>query len=305
MDLPRIQHPNGTSRIVSPTATDPHELFDWITATQGGLKIILPKSVAKSIRDHFPINSKFKELQSSESHQIRTIDIDAVTPMVLTSEMFAIGVQFGEIRKFTEIADTDLRQQFGATFDDFFDQADPLAIDVSPWNELLDSLEEMVGKETRREYVRLIDSAMENDIHSLDEISVAIIATALAGGLQNDLGKWGEENDFASAASFSRRKNALEDDGVITTEKVPIDVGRPKLRLKLSDRVGGLTMDIGVGSQDIDGSTPVEPEDSSELDQSPSTSDEPDTEPSESTTGEESDVVAQLNEEIEAILSSN
>uniref|UniRef100_UPI001E507812 transcriptional regulator TbsP domain-containing protein n=1 Tax=Halegenticoccus soli TaxID=1985678 RepID=UPI001E507812 len=38
-----------------------------------------------------------------------------------------------------------------------------------------------------------------------------------------------------SKATFSRTKTRLEDMGLIDTEKVPIDVGRPRLRLKLGD----------------------------------------------------------------------
>ena len=40
---------------------------------------------------------------------------------------------------------------------------------------------------------------------------------------------------IASKATFSRTKTRLEDAGIIDTEKVPIDVGRPRLRLKLGD----------------------------------------------------------------------
>ncbi|MFB6177166.1 MAG: DUF5821 family protein, partial [Halobaculum sp.] len=36
-------------------------------------------------------------------------------------------------------------------------------------------------------------------------------------------------------ATFSRTKTRLEDVGIVDTEKVPIDVGRPRLRLKLGD----------------------------------------------------------------------
>jgi predicted transcriptional regulator len=40
---------------------------------------------------------------------------------------------------------------------------------------------------------------------------------------------------IASKATFSRTKTKLEDMGLIGTEKVPIDVGRPRLRLKLAN----------------------------------------------------------------------
>ncbi|MFB6184704.1 MAG: DUF5821 family protein, partial [Haloarculaceae archaeon] len=50
-----------------------------------------------------------------------------------------------------------------------------------------------------------------------------------------DISKWGEDIGLASKATFSRTKTKLEDMGLIDTEKVPIDVGRPRLRLMLGD----------------------------------------------------------------------
>ena len=40
---------------------------------------------------------------------------------------------------------------------------------------------------------------------------------------------------MASKATFSRTKTRLEERGLIETEKVPIDVGRPRLRLLLGE----------------------------------------------------------------------
>jgi predicted transcriptional regulator len=50
-----------------------------------------------------------------------------------------------------------------------------------------------------------------------------------------DLSKWGEDVGVASKATFSRVKTNLEEQGLLDTEKVPIDVGRPRLRLLLGD----------------------------------------------------------------------
>ena len=48
-----------------------------------------------------------------------------------------------------------------------------------------------------------------------------------------DISRWGEDVGVASKATFSRAKSRLEDAALIRTEKVPIDVGRPRLRLTL------------------------------------------------------------------------
>uniref|UniRef100_UPI000A78D6B4 transcriptional regulator TbsP domain-containing protein n=1 Tax=Halococcus thailandensis TaxID=335952 RepID=UPI000A78D6B4 len=50
-----------------------------------------------------------------------------------------------------------------------------------------------------------------------------------------DISRWGEDAGVASKATFSRKKTQLEEQGLLETEKVPIDVGRPRLRLLLGE----------------------------------------------------------------------
>jgi predicted transcriptional regulator len=62
-----------------------------------------------------------------------------------------------------------------------------------------------------------------------------LLVAARHGEMLYDLSKWGEDTGVASKATFSRMKTHLERQGIIETEKVPIDVGRPRLRLLLGD----------------------------------------------------------------------
>ncbi|RJX46853.1 hypothetical protein DP106_15410, partial [Halonotius pteroides] len=69
----------------------------------------------------------------------------------------------------------------------------------------------------------------------LDEVTVSLLVAARNGDLLYDISRWGEDVGIASKATFSRTKTRMEESGVIETEKVPIDVGRPRLRLRLGD----------------------------------------------------------------------
>jgi len=70
----------------------------------------------------------------------------------------------------------------------------------------------------------------------LDEVTVSLLVAAKNEALLYDISKWGEDTGVASKATFSRTKTQLEEKGLIETEKVPIEVGRPRLRLTLADR---------------------------------------------------------------------
>jgi hypothetical protein len=79
-----------------------------------------------------------------------------------------------------------------------------------------------------------LDSA-RGDGDGLDEVTISLLVAARNGELLYDISKWGEDVGLASKATFSRTKTRLEDNGLIDTEKVPIDVGRPRLRLMPGD----------------------------------------------------------------------
>jgi hypothetical protein len=72
-----------------------------------------------------------------------------------------------------------------------------------------------------------------------DEVALAILAGAKREVQLFELSTWGEDVGLASRATFSRVKIALEDRGVIETEKIPIDVGRPRQRLVLANTLRG------------------------------------------------------------------
>ena len=52
----------------------------------------------------------------------------------------------------------------------------------------------------------------------------------------------GRNAGIASKATFSRAKSALEDADLIETEKVPLDIGRPRLRLMATEKTA--TVDL-------------------------------------------------------------
>ena len=74
-----------------------------------------------------------------------------------------------------------------------------------------------------------------DDESELDEVGLSLLMAAEHGQLLYDISRWGEDTGVASKATFSRTKTRLEERGLIDTEKVPIDVGRPRLRLLLGD----------------------------------------------------------------------
>jgi predicted transcriptional regulator len=89
--------------------------------------------------------------------------------------------------------------------------------------------------EMASDFRTVLKSVEEMSDGELDVVEVSLLVAAKHEQLLYDISHWGEDVGVASTATFSRTKTRLEEQGLIETEKVPIDVGRPRLRLLLGD----------------------------------------------------------------------
>ena len=71
--------------------------------------------------------------------------------------------------------------------------------------------------------------------NTIDMVAVLLLAAANNEELFFDVVAWGEHTRLASKATFSRRKNFLEDLGVIYEENVRAQYGRPRIRLRINN----------------------------------------------------------------------
>lgn len=204
--------------------------------SRGELKLILTGPIAQQLSDRFPINSYFQKLEERDDIKIRQGSTNVHLPgVILLEERLFYPVSFGSVNTSLEISNSELQQQLCDEFDTVFSEAGKIDLTVPPWKELLAGLAEATSSETAREFETLVEAATPDDLDSLDEVSLALIAAARTGALQYDISKWGEEMNIGSKATFSRRKSTLENDGVITTEPIKVKVGRPRDRLLLAD----------------------------------------------------------------------
>ncbi|MDZ7702107.1 MAG: DUF5821 family protein [Halobacteriales archaeon] len=115
--------------------------------------------------------------------------------------------------------------------------AEPFSLRTPARSAVTETIGDELGQTARGDFAGIVDSldTARGDGHGLDEVTIALLVAAKNEALLYDISKWGEDVGLASKATFSRTKSDLEELGLIATEKVPIDVGRPRLRLKFAD----------------------------------------------------------------------
>jgi len=120
------------------------------------------------------------------------------------------------------------------------DRAVPFSLRTPGLSRVNETLATHIGGSAAEDFDAVLTSmeSARGNGDGLDEVTISLLVAAKNDELLYDISKWGEDVGIASKATFSRTKSELEDAGLITTEKVPIDVGRPRLRLKLGEGVG-------------------------------------------------------------------
>ena len=275
------------------------ELAEWLIQTDVDRVVILaPESTANRLEQSFPLNSKFKEILEQHTATFYAIADTPLPTAIIDEENVYYYARMGEIKKFVKLSSNGASAIFTKEFDSLLESAYRVEIDIPAWSELLTKLESIVGSQTRSEFEQLIEAAQLEEMNSLDAVSVALIAAAQSCALTYDLGKWAEEVGVASKATISRRKTALEDDGIIYTEKVPVEVGRPRQRLLLADQVSA----VRIENSEVDVSKSTANDTQSKQDGLESYS--PSEQENQQRASEEDDLIGIIEQEIQEIISS-
>lgn len=104
------------------------------------------------------------------------------------------------------------------------------------------TLEADLGADMRQTFDELLELVEWEDAGPINERQMCLLAAAQNGVQLYQVSKWAEDISLASKATMSREKTGLETTEILDTEKVPMDVGRPRLRLHIHESVAHLPL---------------------------------------------------------------
>lgn len=233
---------DGETYFLDPTEEMIVDLVEVARTHEGPLPEIRLLGSGRRIRavmDDFIVASGAAELVEDGTLEIRIEEDEPAdgNSTVVTDDAVLSLVSFGgEVAGLTT-EDRSFVEDAQETYVRRWERAQEFDLGTPPISTVEDTLTDELGDEASSDFEAVLGSleTARGDENGLDEVTISLLVAAKNEQLFYDLSKWGEEVGLASKATFSRVKNELEEANLIETRKVPVDVGRPRQRLAVTD----------------------------------------------------------------------
>jgi hypothetical protein len=225
--------------VVEPTAKAVRALASVTAAAADPptVRLLAESGLLKTVLDDFVVASTAADHIDAGVLSVRTDDLDSANALVVTEEAVWALVDVGDTVAALGTDDEAFVDATGTASERRWEEASAYDLRTPPLSRVRSTLGDEIGAAVRADFDAVLDAVSEAraPADEFDEVTLTILVAAHNDVLLYDISKWGEDVGIASKATFSRTKTALEEAGLIRTEKVPIDVGRPRLRLKLDE----------------------------------------------------------------------
>jgi hypothetical protein len=206
---------------------------------EASIRLLATEDAVQSAFDNFLTASRAADVPD-ETLAIRTNEAAGSTVIIGPGQVMAPVSVSNAAAGLIDTTD-DFVTAVNSEYEARWEEANPFTIDTPGLTTLIDALESHTSSELSEAFEAAITNAdsLGSREDPLDVIILALLLGARYEAQLYDLSEWGEETGLASKATFSRKKSQLADIGVIDTESIPIDVGRPRLELQLAVDVLG------------------------------------------------------------------
>jgi hypothetical protein len=200
------------------------------------VRLLAAEGVLKDAMEDFILASHAADLVEEGSLSMRVTALPQTSLLVMPDRVVSL-VATGDTLGGLATDDEAFLDTVSEAYEDAWADAEEFSLRTPSITRVRTTLEESIGPDALEDFDSMLASVetARGSGDDLDEVTISLLAAAKNEVLLYDISKWGEDVGIASKATFSRTKTELEELGLIDTDKVPQDVGRPRLRLKLAD----------------------------------------------------------------------
>ncbi|MEZ3143719.1 DUF5821 family protein [Halobaculum sp. MBLA0143] len=200
------------------------------------LRVLARENVLKAVRDDFLTATLLGDLVEAETVELRVLPSGTPNTLFLTETTLSAVVSTVGGASALGSDDSAFVADAHETYSEQFESAETFDLRTPGRERILDTLADRLGEPTADTVGEALEVlSTREDGGEVDGVALSLLVVAYHEGQLYEVSRWGEDIGMASKATFSRTKTDLEDQGYVTTEKVPVDVGRPRQRLLLTD----------------------------------------------------------------------
>ncbi|MFT4956786.1 MAG: hypothetical protein ACI9PP_000578 [Halobacteriales archaeon] len=229
----------GTVYLVNPSPDAIEAYVDKGNANKYDVtvRLLADYRTLKDVLEDFIVASSAADLLTRDELELKTLEDPPTNPVIATKGEVVSLVTVGDREGGIVTDDRSFVTEVRSGYEELWETADEHRLRTPPITEIKETLSTDLGEDAHEDFNGVLSSleTARGDGDGLDEVTISLLIAAKNEELLYDVSKWGEDIGLASKATFSRTKTKLEEMGLIDTEKVPVDVGRPRLRLKLGD----------------------------------------------------------------------
>lgn len=225
-------------------ASSVHHLGAMIRATLAARpaqrRLLSTERALNAVLDEFIPASRTAQAVASDDLEIRAVDSMPDEPVITSEDRLTLLLTAGETVTAVETAEQPFVGEAHGHFIKRWEAGTEYTLATPPVSCVRRSLREEFDAEMSRDFDAMIDAGAGTELGTVERF---LLIAAKRRELLSDIGAWGEDMGIASRATFSRTKARLERQGVIGTENVRGEIGRPRQRLLLGDaRLDGLAI---------------------------------------------------------------
>ena len=225
--------------VVNPTGETISELVTQLDdrPSPPSTRLLAAEAVLKDVVEDFLLGSAIADLAVEDILEVRTLEDVPRNELFVSEETVTVLVDAGRTVAGLSAESSDFVHATTDHYANRWETATEFTLRTPPRTTVTSTLAEDVAENAAADFRALLDSldAARGNGDGLGEVAISLLVAARNDILLYDISKWGEDVGIASKATFSRTKSRLEEHGLLDTDKVPIDVGRPRLRLKLGE----------------------------------------------------------------------
>lgn len=223
-----------------------HKLLRSLSRTDTesvAVNILADSDVVRRTYDDFISSSHASMFQRDGDFEVRTTDNFDASPLLVTEDTVITISEVGQNVLASEVTNGSVVDEVYEFATSAYEDGDEYELVAPPYDVVLDTLGEEVGEELRGDFESILENFDDISIAraGIDVVEVLLLLAARRELLLYEVSKWGQEIDLASKATFSRAKSRLDDRGLIRTVKVPVTVGRPRLRLLTAEDLANMS----------------------------------------------------------------